>query len=115
MSYKKYTGNDKYHIRVYKASIGHPFIVVTVKEETKNGKIFISGYMITHSLDRVLNKPGSYIALTINPNPNDDRPSYVNIYKLKNLPSKKFSKPYTNWHLSKEDELQIDELENEKN
>ena len=111
MSYKKYVGKDKYHFRIYKASIGHPFIVVAVEEKVQDGKTYISGYMITHSLDRVLNKPGSYISLNKNPNPHDDRPSYINKYRVNNMPSSKFSKPYPNWHLTKEDEIQIDELE----
>jgi len=112
--FKKYKGTDKYHFRVYKRSIGHPFIVVVVKEEELNGELFIDGYMITHSLDRVMDKPKAYERLRVNPNPNDNRPSFVNKFKIANLPANEFSKPYSNWHLCKEDEMLIDRLEKRK-
>lgn len=112
MSFKKYRGTDKYHFRVYKTSIYHPFIVVAITEEkVENGKTLISGYMMTTSLIRVMNKPGTYKRLKVNPNPKDDDLSFVNKYRLTDVPANKFSRPYNNWHLSKEDELLIDALE----
>ncbi|MCR5308667.1 MAG: hypothetical protein K6E21_00960 [Bacilli bacterium] len=112
MRYKKYNGTDKYHFRIYKKSIGHPFIVVAVSETTDdNGEVVISGYMLTHSLLRVTEKPGAYERLNINPNPNDKRLSFVNTFRINNVPAEFFSKPYPKWHLSKEDELIIDNLE----
>ena len=115
MAYKKYVGPDKYHFRVYKKSIGHPFIVVAVSERIdESGKVLISGYMMTHSLIRVSEKPGVYKRLKNNPNPSDDRLSFVNKHRIDDIPANKFSKPYNNWHLSKEDEVLIDSLE-EKN
>ena len=116
MSFKEYKGSDKYHFRVYRRSIGHPFIVVAVSQrQDENGKIFISGYMMTHSLIRVMDKPKSYKRLKINPNPTDDRLSFVNKYRLNDIPANSFSKPYPNWHLSKEDEMLIDNLEKHYN
>ena len=67
--------------------------------------------MMTTSLQRVLNKPNSYKRLKVNPNPHDDGPSFVNKYRLTDIPANRFSKPYSNWHLSKEDENLIDSLE----
>ena len=116
MGFKKYKGTDKYHFRVYRKSIGHPFIVVTVSEKLdENGNILISGYMMTHSLPRVMEKPKTYKRLKRNPNPSDDRISFVNKYRITDVPANCFSKPYPNWHLSKEDEELIDELENSFN
>ena len=116
MRYRKYHGNDKYHFRVYKRSIGHPFIVVTVSEKIdENGKVLISGYMMTHSLERVSEKPSVYRRLKKNPNPSDDRLSFVNKNRIDDIPASSFSKPYNNWHLSKEDELLIDSLERKNN
>ena len=112
MGFKQYRGPDKYHFRVYKTSVGHPFIVVAVTEEkSENGKTLISGYMMTTSLQRMLDKPGSYKRLVVNPTPNEDRPSFVNKFRLTDIPAKKFSKPYVKWHLSKDDERLIDALE----
>lgn len=112
MRFKKYKGQDKYHFRVYRKSIGHPFIVVAVSERIdENGEIFISGYMMTHSLPRVADKPGTYKRLMKNPNPSDARISFVNKYRLTDIPAKSFSRPYNNWHLSEDDEKLIDYLE----
>ena len=112
MSYKKYKGPDKYHFRVYRKSVGHPFIVVTVSEKVdENGNILISGYMMTHSIERVIEKRGAYKRLKQNPNPSDDRLSFVNKYRINDIPASNFSRPYTNWHLSKDDEVLIDTLE----
>ena len=112
MAFKKYNGPDKYHFRIYRTSIFHPFIVVAVSEEkNEDGKLLISGYMMTTSLIRVLSKPSSYYILHKNPNPNDDGVIFVNKYRLTNIPAHRFTKPYGSWHLSKEDELVIDSLE----
>ena len=116
MRFKKYRGEDKYHFRVYRKSIGHPFIVVAVSEKTdENGNVYISGYMMTHSLLRISEKPGVYKRLKKNPNPNDERVSFVNKYRINDIPANYFSKPYTTWHLSKEDEMTIDRLEKKYN
>ena len=112
MSFKKYNGQDKYHFRIYKRSVLHPFIVVAVSENIEeNGEITISGYIVTHSLNRVFNKPGVYEKLKKNPNPNDSKPSFVNRYRVNDIPANRFSKPYTRWHLAKEDEELIDKFE----
>ncbi len=110
MSFRKYNGIDKYHFRIYKRGKSHPFIVAVVEEKEENGKILISGYMFTHSILRVIERPNDYIRIT-NPNPYDDAESYVCIQRINSLDSAFFSKPYTGWHLSKEDEKLIDGLE----
>ncbi len=112
MAFRKYKGNDKYHFRFYRTAIFHPFIVVAVTETKQQGnKILISGYLMTTSIERYAEKPGSYRRLKHNPNPSDDRASFVNKYRVNDIPASKFSKPYNNWHLSKEDERLIDSLE----
>lgn len=115
MSFKNYNGKDKYHFRVYKRGKTHPFIVAVVEQIEINGKIYLSGYMFTHSVIRVLSKPNEYIKMESNPNPNDDSDSYVCIKRVTRIESNKFSKPYNNWHLSEEDEKLIDELEKRYN
>ncbi|MCQ3035308.1 MAG: hypothetical protein MJ248_03735 [Bacilli bacterium] len=109
--FKKYNGPDKYHFRVYKVSIGHPCLIVAVKEEKLDGKIYLDGYLITHSFERFLDKPNVYIQLHTNPNSKDDRTCFINRHKIRNIPSSRFSKPYSSWHLSKIDEKLIDDLE----
>ena len=112
MGYKKYKGNDKYHFRFYRTSLYHPFIVVAVTEEkTENGKILISGYMMTTSITRAMEKPGTYKRLKENPNPNDDKVSFVNKYRITDVPANCFTKPHPSWHLSIEDEKLVDALE----
>ncbi|MBQ7996029.1 MAG: hypothetical protein IJ247_07465 [Bacilli bacterium] len=111
MSFKNYNGPDKYHFRVYKKGKGHPFIVAVVEETEIDGKMYISGYMFTHSVLRVLSKPNDYIKMEANPNPNDDAESFLCIRRVSHVEANAFSKPYNNWHLSKEDEKTIDELE----
>ncbi len=112
MRYKKYKGPDKYHFRFYKKSIFHPFIVVAITEEKEeNGKLFISGYMMTTSLVRAMDKPGCYKRLRKNPNPNDEKPSFVNKYRVSDIPAHCFTKPHPSWHLSKDDEKMIDAFE----
>lgn len=111
MSFKSYNGPDKYHFRVYKKGKGHPFIVAVVEEIEIDGKIYISGYMFTHSILRILNKPNDYVKMEENPNPNDDADSYLCIRRVSKVEASAFSKPYNNWHLSDEDEKLIDKLE----
>jgi hypothetical protein len=111
MSFKSYNGPDKYHFRVYKKGKGHPFIVAVVEETEIDGKMYISGYMFTHSVLRVLSKPNDYIKMEANPNPNDDADSYLCIRRVSQVEASAFSKPYNNWHLSDEDEKLIDKLE----
>ena len=112
MSFKKYNGPDKYHFRFYKKSIFHPFIVVAVTEEKdENGQILISGYMMTTSILRAMDKPGTYRRLRVNPNPSDDKISFVNKYRVSDVPSYCFTKPHPSWHLSEEDEKMIDAFE----
>ena len=112
MGFKKYKGTDKYHFRFYRVSIYHPFIVVAITEEKdKDGKVLISGYMMTTSLDRARDKPGTYRRLKENPNPNDDKISFVNKYRISDVPANCFTKPHSSWHLSEEDEKLIDSFE----
>ena len=112
MRYKKYSGNDKYHFRFYRVSKYHPFIVVAITEEKDdNGHIYISGYMMTTSIERAMEKPGTYKRLKNNPNPNDEKVSFVNKYRISDIPANCFTKPHPSWHLSKEDEALIDALE----
>ena len=68
---------------------------------------------MTHSITRVMDKPKSYKRLKYNPNPSDDRISFVNKYRLTDIPANHFSKPYSNWHPSNEDQQLIDALEKE--
>ena len=112
MSFKNYNGPDKYHLRIYKKGKSHPFIVVVVEEKEIDGKMYISGYMFTHSVLRVLSKPNDYIKMEKNPNPNDDADSFLCIRRVTQVEASAFSKPYNNWHLSEKDEKTIDELEN---
>lgn len=111
MKYKKYNGKDKYHFRVYKRYGHHPFVVVMVSETTIEGRIVLSGYLITHDIKKILDYPNNYKQLKTNPNKNDLKPAYICLTRLENIDITLFSKPYTNWHLSKEDEMLIDELE----
>lgn len=112
MRYKRYSGGDKYHFRFFKKAIFHPFIVVAVTEEKElNGQVLISGYMMTTSLSRAMDKPGCYKRLKENPNPNDDKLSFVNKYRVSDIPASYFTKPHPSWHLCKEDEQLIDALE----
>lgn len=112
MGYKKYKGSDKYHFRFYKVSKYHPFIVVAVTEEKdEDGKVFISGYMMTTSLTRAMEKPGTYKRLRKNPNPHYEKISFVNRYRINDIPSNCFTKPHTSWHLEEDDVKLIDALE----
>lgn len=110
--FKKYNGNDRYHFRIYKKNGQHPFVVVMVTEEAIEGDHYlISGYMLTHDVNKMKKRPKSYVKLNINPNPNDNGDCFIFLKRFSNIKDSKFSKPYNNWHLSKEDEEFIKELE----
>ena len=112
--YRKYNGHDKYHFRFYRRNGHHPFIVVLVETRSENSKTKLNGYMITHDIKKMLDYPKSYIQMNSNPNPKDDSPAYLCVVRIENIPQKYFSKPFLNWHLSKEDEELIDILEKKK-
>ncbi len=110
MNFVKYTGNDKYHFRYYRKSHNHPFLVIMVTGEyNKDGKIYLSGFNMTHSHDMYEKRPHQFIELFENPNSQDDAESFLNTH-LVTAESIYFSKPIRNWHLSKVDEETIDEL-----
>ncbi len=110
--FKHYNGPDRFHFRIYKRNGFHPFVVVMVTEETmENGHYLISGYMITHDSTKKKQRPRTYAKLNKNPNPNDDGDCFIFLKRLSNVKDSRFSKPYSNWHLSKEDEMFIEELE----
>ena len=69
---------------------------------------------MTTSLERAMDKPGTYKRLKQNPNPNDDADCFVQKAGIKDKPLKLFSSPIKGWSLSKEDEKLIDELVKEK-
>lgn len=50
MSFKNYTGPDKYHFRIYKKGQGHPLVVAVVEEEEIDGKIYFRIYVYTFGL-----------------------------------------------------------------
>ena len=111
MSYKKYTGTDKYHFRYYRLSNNHPFLVVLVLEEKrKNGKVLISGFNMTSSSNLPKKKPTKFIKLDENPEPESNEDSYVKVDLVNSKPSKLFTSPLKGWHLSAEDEKKIDDL-----
>ena len=112
--FKKYNGPDKYHFRFYRKNGKHPFLVVLVEINEVNGKHYLSGYSITHDINKMLERPNHYLRLEKNPNPKDGEPVYLCITRINNIPQKMFSKPYNNWHLSKIDEHIIDCLEKKK-
>lgn len=115
MAFKKYNGPDKYHFRVYKRNGHHPFVVVMITSIKNNeGHFLLSGYMITHDFQKVLEYPSKYRRMKNNPNKNDDSPAYLCITRFEDLKDSLFSKPYSNWHLSKEDEEFVSELEKKK-
>ena len=53
-------------------------------------------------------KPTRFLKLKVNPNPDDNSQSYLKVDLVKLKPSKLFSDPLSNWHLSKEDEKTIE-------
>ena len=71
--------------------------------------------MLTHSIQRATEKPTVYKRLKKNPNPTDKRVSFINRHRIDDIPANAFSRPYSKWHLSKEDEKLIDILEKKNN
>ena len=115
MPYRKYKGSDKYHFRYYHLSNNHPFLVVLVLEEKKeNRKVLISGFNMTTSEKLFNKKPGKFVKLKKNPDPNSAKQSYVKTDLVSMKPSKFFSDPLDWWHLSKEDVKSIDEMIDKK-
>ena len=113
MSYVKYNGKEKYHFRWYRKTQNHPFLVTLVVEEKDElGKVLISGFNITSSIVKVLERPNRFIKLDANPNPESDLDTYVNITLVKDQPSKLFSRPIRRWKLKPDDVKKIDELLN---
>lgn len=85
-----------------------------VKENVgKDGKVYLSGFNITHSFAMFYKNPNDYIKIK-NPNPIDDSDCFVQKVGIKDKPLKLFSNPIRNWKLSKEDERLIDELVKDK-
>lgn len=113
--FKKYNGPDKYHFCFYRKRGRHPFVVVAVETTTDGIRHYLSGYMITHDIKKIIDYPKKYTRLKENPNPKDIEPAYLCNVRINNLPQKMFSKPYKNWHLCEEDIRLIDELEKRKN
>ena len=111
MSYEKYKGKEKYHFRYYRRTQYHPFLVVLVTKESGNGKrIMVSGFNMTSSTLLFNQKPKRFIKLDINPNPQANEDSYVDINYVQNKPAKFFTRPIRGWRLSKQDEKKIDDL-----
>ena len=111
MSYQRYKGKSKYHFRFYRKTKYHPFLVVLVTGENEHeNDIKISGFNMTSSTLKFLERPNRFIKLEKNPNPETDEESYVSINYIKNQPAKLFTRPIRRWELSKEDERKIDEL-----
>ena len=111
MSFRKYTGSDKYHFRYYKKTVFHPFLVIIVVEvDKKKGKYLVSGFSLTSSEKAVNKKPGRYIKFNSNPSGDIEEKCYLCKTPIKNKKSYLFTRPLWNWHLSKEDEKKVDEL-----
>ena len=111
MSHQRYKGKNKYHFRYYRKTQYHPFLVVLVTNENGEGKdIKISGFNMTSSTLKFLERPNRFIKLDKNPNPKTDAESYVSIDYIENQPAKLFTRPIRRWELSKEDEIKIDKL-----
>ncbi len=102
MAYKKYNGKDKYHFRRDKNAKNH-FAVIT-----KSDKNQTEGYLTTTTKPK--RNIRKFITLDKNPNPKDNDTTYVRKTKIFKK-SNKFTKPFNNFHLSKQDEIKIDNLE----
>ena len=100
----------RYHFRYYRKSLYHPFLVaIVIESEDSTGKVLLSGFNMTHSIEMVLKNPSKFIRIA-NPNPNDDAPSFVCVDPIKNKPLNYFTRPIRDWELTDEDEAAIDEL-----
>lgn len=102
MSFKKYKGNDKYHIRVHK-TIKHSAIIVD------DDGINLYGYDTTTSEKKYKKHKNSYYPLKSKFTGKNKR-SYMHKQRIADKRNR-FSKPYNNAHLEKDDELYIDLLE----
>ena len=104
----------KYHFRYYRLSQYHPFLVaIVVEKQDDSGKVLISGFNLTRSIEMVLKDPSKFIRIN-NPNPNDDAACFVCIDPIKNKPLKYFTRPIRDWELTEEDEQEIDLLVDER-
>ena len=111
MSYIKYKGKEKYHFRWYRLTKNHPFLVtLVIEEKTEKEKVFISGFNLTSSIKIVKERENRFIKLDINPNPESNLETYVNISLIKDQPAKLFTRPIRGWRLDPIDEKKIDEL-----
>ena len=88
-------------------------MAIVIESKDKNGKVRISGFNMTRSVEMVLKDPSKFIRIT-NPNPNDDAACFLCVDPIKNKPLKYFTRPIRDWELSAEDEQTIDELVLEK-
>ena len=104
---------QRYHFRYYRKSIYHPFLVALVIESEVNGKIYLSGFNMTRSIEMVLKNPEKFIRID-NPDPNDDAPCFVCVDPIKNKPLKLFTRPIRDWELTSNDEKAIDYLVNNR-
>jgi hypothetical protein len=87
---------SKHHFRFYRTAIYHPFIVVVATEERKEkGNILLSGYMMTTSITRAMDKPTVNKRLKLNPNPNDDKVNFVNKHRINDIPAHRFTKSHS--------------------
>ena len=111
---KEFIKGRKYHFRYYRKSVNHPFLVaIVIESEDSNGKVYLSGFNMTRSIDMVLKNPSKFIRIE-NPNPDDDAPCFVCVDPIKEKPLKLFTRPLRKWTLHEEDELAIDELVKER-
>lgn len=115
MNFINIMGNANITVDIIVRLVTHPFLVIIVTEEKeKNGKILISGFNITHSTMMVSKKPNRYIKLKKNPNPKDNKDSFVCINLVKDIDAKYFTSPIFGWDISKEDENVIDDVLSKK-
>lgn len=102
MNFKKYKGKDKYHVRVHKP-IKHPAII------TGDDGEYLYGYDTTTSKKKINKHFGAYHKLHTS---FSGKKANSFIHKKRMMDKRnRFSKPYPNSHLSKEDERYIDYLE----
>ena len=109
MPFKKYEGNDRYHVRFLRRNIKHPFIVTeTIPKPSTKDEYYLSGFVITHSFKSV--DKNNNMRLEHNPNPNDNKKSYLVRIYYQLLDSSFFSRPYEDWSISIDDEKKINIL-----
>ena len=64
--FQKYNRPDKYHFRFYRKRGRHPFVVVAVETTTDGIRRYLSGYMITHDIKKIIDYPKKYTRLKEN-------------------------------------------------